>query len=156
MIAAKSIELSFRDDLSRLPHSIGKMSQGGESVGLQAWTVAGAMRKSSVLLLKCASLSTSDVMAGPARRHLVGLRISLEPMTSQARSFAFRLHGRIQGTWATAAKQSNDMSWETCAEAKALNYGLLAGLGPMPQHCFWAEQLLTCLAGIRLSGSGRT
>ena len=35
MIAAKSIELSFWDDLSRLSHSVGKMSQGGESVGLQ-------------------------------------------------------------------------------------------------------------------------
>ena len=46
----------------------------------KAWTVAGAMRKSSILLLKCASLSASDVMAGPARRHLVGLRISLEPL----------------------------------------------------------------------------
>ena len=88
MIVAKSIELRFRDDLSRLPHSIGKMSQGGESVGLQGLDCSWCHAKilGPLILLKCASLSTSDVMAGPARRRLVGLRISL----------AFRLRGRIQ------------------------------------------------------------
>ena len=156
MIAAKSIELSFQDDLSRLPHSIGKMSQAGEYVGLQGLDCSWRHAKILGPLIEVCFALYQRRHGWPGSSSPCWLKNL--PRANDLTSTMLRFQTSWQDSDFKAHGQQQPSYQMTCPGKHARKqrrlsiHGLLAGLGPMPQHCFWAEQLLTCLAGIRLSG----